>query len=235
MHRVHVVAAVQVVVDEHLPVARQRVLAALEEPETLERSHLSGQRGQPLSQRRRRRPEVHEHQRPPAVHVHRDQSLLLPAKVLDALELRKAAQLTPEIVGPPVVATAQLPGVALGLGHHARGAVTADVEEGADVARVVAQDEQRLPGDLGGDEVSRTLQLIAAGHQLPGVAEHPLPLERVDARVAVPGRGEGARAGQREAGVELCQELVERGVHRARRLPVDVPPGEGIRGRMAPP
>jgi len=172
---------------------------------------------------------MHEDQRTPAVHGHRDQPAVLAAEILDPLELRHAAQLSAQVVGPAVVAATEPPGVSLRLGDDARCPVTADVEEGAEVAHVVPQHEHRLAGDVSGDEVPRLLQLIHPGDELPAVAEDAAALQRVDPRVAVPGRGQRAGPLQRNGRVERRQELLERVVHAPRRL---IPPGAGPEGRF---
>ncbi len=112
---VDVVAAVQEVIDEHLPVARQLVLAPGHEPQPAQ-----AQAGGPLGQRReevgqglgRRRRAVYEDQRSPGVHGERHQALLLLAEVGDAVEFGRAPQPARKVIRPAVIAAAQARGLA---------------------------------------------------------------------------------------------------------------------------
>ena len=75
--------------------------------------------------------------------------------------------------------------------------MAADVEEGAQVALVVAHDHDRDAAEIAGEERARLGDLVGAAGVLPGAAEDPLALEPEHGRVRVPVEGDRAPVGDR--------------------------------------
>ena len=72
------------------------------------------------------------------------------------------------------------------LGSNGSGVMAADVVEGTQLAVTAANDEQRLAGKFGGDELPGACDLIGARDHLPGAAEDAFALKLRDALVGVP-------------------------------------------------
>src|SRR5262249_7701603 len=87
-----VVSPVEVVIDKHLPVAVDVVSAALEQMKIADakRGHPFHEASQEFPQRSRVWIEVHEHKAFPGLDTDRQQSVLRPIEVFNALELRHA-------------------------------------------------------------------------------------------------------------------------------------------------
>ena len=80
--------------------------------------------------------EVDEHEPADDRQAHAEQPVAGEVEVLDAVHVRRGAQLAVEVVRPGVVGAAQaLADLALGLLDDPRAAVAADVEEGARASR----------------------------------------------------------------------------------------------------
>ena len=112
-----------------------------------------------------------------------------------------------------LVAATEPRGRSLRLGHHARGAVATDVEEAPECPLLVADEEDRLAGDGGGDERARPGELVGPSHQVPALAEDRPPLPLGQLRAPVPATGDRPRSFERERGIEGREEPLERGVH----------------------
>ena len=78
-----------------------------------------------------------------------------------------------------------------------RAAVAAHVQEGAETALLVAQDDDRHPAEIAGEERARLGHLVCAAGVLPGAPEDPLPLEPQHGRVGVPVERDRAAVGKR--------------------------------------
>ena len=146
----NVIAAVEVVVDEDLPVAVQAVRPALEEVQRaeIERRNSLHQPAQEIRQGRGFRIEVDEDELLPGFHAHGQQSVLRAIEGADAFELRRALQRAVQAVAPAVIRTAQDAGRALLFGHDGGGMMAADVVERAQLV-AAAHDDQRLAGSRG--------------------------------------------------------------------------------------
>src|SRR5438876_7491695 len=62
----------------------------------------------------------------------------------------------------------------------------ADIVKGAQLAVIAARDDDRLSGEVRGEEAAFVLHLIGAAHYLPGFRKHAVLLEFVDARIEIP-------------------------------------------------
>src|SRR5713226_1215052 len=210
-----VVAAVQIVVHIDLPIALQRVGAALEkaqfaEAERLDQGH---QPAEKLPQRFRLRVEIDEDKVLPDFRANGKQSILRPVKIADAFELRNAFESAVGSVGPAVIRAAKLRGVPLGFGHYGGRMVAANVEEAAHHSVFTADDYNRLIGPLRRQKTSFLTQLICSANGLPGAAKHCLPLQFGHARVHVPGRGNGGGLRERRSRIVKRKDLLERMLH----------------------
>ena len=203
MHHRQVVA-LEIVVDVHLPVAGDVPLL----PRHV--AHLLAAEGRDagrhvlehVEQRRRLAVEVGEDERAPRGDLHRYEMHLRGVEPLDTLHLRRADQGAVETVGPAVVAALQ--GVALpaSLGDGA-GAVQAHVVECAQRV-VIAEHDDGIVADGGGEVLAVLRHLLAATDELPGVREDPLALQLQIHRIVVEPRRDGG--GARDVRIEREDE-----------------------------
>src|SRR5262249_12142144 len=101
--------------------------------------------------------------------------------------LRRLQELAVERVGPAVIAALQNGAFPLPFRHRA-GAVAADVGQRAQRAVVAADDEQRLAGQRGGEEVAHGAHLVGAPDELPRPREDVPLLAAQDRRIDVEAR-----------------------------------------------
>ena len=174
------VAAVEIVVDEDLPVAVEGVGSALEEVQgaEVERSNAGSKPAQKFCQRRGVGIEIDEDELLPGFDLDRNQPILRAVEAADAFELGRALERAVEAVAPAVIGTAKNARRALLFRGDCRCVMAADVEEGAQLAVAATNDEQRLAGELRGDELPGALELIGARDYLPGAAEDAFALRR---------------------------------------------------------
>ena len=192
----HVVAAVEVVVDEHFPVAVEDVVTPVEPVQAaeVEAAYLRHQVGaEVLLDRRAFGCDAHEHPVLPGARRHRDEAVRRRIEVAHVLEGRRCLERALERVGPAVIRAGEPLHAARGLGHDRRGVVPADVEESAQHAVAATHDQQRLAGQFKRDVLARLPHLVQPAGVLPGARERRLQFEFEDARVHVPG-------GRRRAG-----------------------------------
>src|SRR5450631_1154066 len=185
----HVISAVEVIIDVDLPVAMYVVAPTVEVVQLAdaERCNAHHQSAEKLLQGRGLGVEVHEHKALPGFHADGNQSVLRAIQVLHAIELRHALERAVEAVFPAVVRTLQNLRVTTGLSHNGSSMVAADIIEGTQRTVGSANDDDRFSGQPRGYKVSRLLQLIGAGDQLPGLAEDVKALEFGDPRIDIPG------------------------------------------------
>src|SRR5436190_5056375 len=186
------VITLEVVVDVDLPVAVDHPVLARGE-RAVERSGTKV--AEEIAERRSGGVEVDEQQAIPTLNAklrQRDRRLL-PA--LDALHLRRRAQRSIERVGPSVIAALQRRALARS-SRDRTGAMTADVRQRANFAVVAANDQQRLVGDIGREELAALAHLILMTDELPGAAENRPVLRAEDLRVVVVVRRDRGGAGK---------------------------------------
>src|SRR5262245_701382 len=85
----------------------------------------------------------------PDIDSQRRQTVLLFAKVLNAVKFRCAAQSPAKVVCPAMIPAAQTAGLAPRLSHHQGRTVAADVGEGPQLAPFIADNQDWLTGKLG--------------------------------------------------------------------------------------
>src|SRR5436853_4533858 len=102
-----------------------------------------------------------------------------------------------QIVRPAVVTAANLGELSFRQIDYLCRAMAAHVMEGPERSLVVAHDQDRLAGDLGGDEGARSNELSRACRQLPGAPEDAPALQGVKLRIVIPGTGNRPRPRQR--------------------------------------
>src|SRR5258708_2941745 len=134
----HVVAAVEVVVDEDLPVAMELVLAALEERELGETKgqNVRCEAAEVRVERGGGRIEVAQDEVLPRADAQRDEAVVFAIEALDPLELRRRLERAVERVRPAVVRAAKPLRAARRFGDDGRGVMAAHVEERAKHAAV---------------------------------------------------------------------------------------------------
>jgi len=189
-----VVAAVEIIVDVDLPVAIQRIDAAIEVVELfceLKRGNEFGDGIEEFLERHGFAVEIDEDEILPGVEADGDEAVVGAIEIADAVELDHAFEGAVDAVGPAVIGAAKLFGAAVGFGDDGCGVVSTDVEEGAESMVIAADDDDGFAGDVGGEEVAFVLELVEAADGLPGAGEDGLFFERFDLRVAVPGSGDG--------------------------------------------
>ena len=211
----HVVAAVEVVVDEDLPVALEGPAPALDELEALELQlrELADERTECRLERGTARLEPHEDELLPDGGLDRNEAVPALVEVADAGEVRRSLQLAREGVRPPVVRAAQdrrLPGL---LGHHRRGMVAADVEEPAELPVLAAHDDDGLAREHRRHVLAGLRELVDPADHLPGPRKDGAALELGDAVVDVPGRGDRPGLVERGPRVVGIEDLPDRGFH----------------------
>src|SRR5262249_1378326 len=82
-------------------------------------------------------------------------------------------------------------------------AVAAGVEQNLDAALAVADDDDAVLTDVGGEEVARLLDLALVAHEVPGASEDPLELQLVDVLV-----GKDAPIDRAFLDVDHAEELI---------------------------
>src|SRR5208282_1488847 len=132
--------------------------------------------------------EIDEDEALPGFDTNRDQSVLRAVEILHPLELGHAFQRAVESVIPAVIRTMQERSLAAGFGYDGSGVMAANIVERAQNAVVAADKDYRLPGDNIAYKLARRFQLLRAGDQLPGFAEHAQAFEVRYAGINVPGR-----------------------------------------------
>ena len=194
-----VVAAVEIVVDEDLPVAGDVIAGAGEVVELAETEgrDAAGERAEEVGQGRGGGIEIDEEELLPDFDVDGDEAILLAVEIFDALKFGRAFERTIEAVIPSVVGAVKDGGLAAGIGDDGSGVMAADVVEGAQDAVMAADGDDGLTCDSGGEELAGMGELIDAADGEPVAREDGMALEFGDARVGIPGRGDGGGLGER--------------------------------------
>jgi hypothetical protein len=186
------VVALEKVLARDLPVPLQLELGAKAELQCVEVEDL-GQSGRNVAERRRQRfgvrIRVDEDKRPPGVDADLDEVELVGVEARLPVRARRRTQATVETVRPGVVRALERLALS-GSVRHDVPAVTADVEEGAELPVTRAGDDDRdLAGRRG--EESTVCDLSGVPHVLPRAREDPLSLEPEHLGVRVPGPWQG--------------------------------------------
>ncbi len=212
----NVIAAVEIVVDVDFPVAIESVDAAIEVLELLREL----QRGDEFRNGAEEFAkwgglgiEIDEDEIFPSVDTDGGKTILRAIEIADPLELDHAFEGAVDAVGPAVIGAAKLFGAAVGFGDDGGGVMAADVVEGAELRVAAADDDDGLAGDVGGEEFTIFANLIEAAGYLPAFSEHSRELQFVNARVAIPGRGNRGGFLQRIGGVVQIQDFADALVH----------------------
>jgi len=159
-------------------------------------------------QRHRFAVEVDEDEIFPGVDADGDEAVVSAIEIADAIELDHAFESAVDAVSPAVIGAAKLFGAAVGFGDDSGGVVSADVEEGAELVVVAADDDEGFTGDVGGEEVAGFAELVEAAEGLPGAGEDGLFFEGFDLWVAVPRGGDGVGVVEGGARIVEREEVV---------------------------
>jgi len=232
-----VIAAVEIVIDVDFPVAIEGVDAVIEVTELLgelQRGDEFRNGAEEFAKRDGLGIEIDEDEIFPGVDGDGDEAILRAIEIADAVELDHAFESAVDTVGPAVVGAAKLFGAAVGFGDDGGGVMAANIVEGAELRVVAADDDDGLAGDVGGEERTIFTNLIEAAGNLPAFSEDGRELQFVNARVAIPGRGNGRGLLQRIGGIVQVQDFADAVVHwllNAGRNPSYRENGEGRRGK----
>jgi hypothetical protein len=190
----HVVAAIEVVVHVNLPIAVERVDAAIkvvELPGELERGGEIGNFAKEFVEGRSLAFEIGEEEILPDVQAHGNEAVIGAIEIADALELDHALEGAIVAVGPAMIGAAKLFGATVGFGNDSRGMMTADVIEGAKFAVIAANNDERFFVDVDGEKLAAVLDLIETADDLPVGGEDKVAFELGDARIEIPGSRNG--------------------------------------------
>src|SRR3974390_2482913 len=142
----NVIAPVEVVIDIDLPVAVERVDAAIKVMEFFGELRRRDERGDPaqkLVERRGFAVEIDEDEVLPGGHANGNEAVVFAVKIAHALQFDHAFEGAIVAVGPAMIGAAELFGGAALARLHGGGMVAADVEESAQLAVVRACDSGR--------------------------------------------------------------------------------------------
>ena len=135
--------------------------------------------------------QVDEYEAFPGFDSNGDEAILRTIEILHAFEFGHTFERTIEAIIPAVIGTMQNRGLTARLGYHRSGVMAANVEEGAQDTVVTADYNDGLTCNHSGDELARAFHLIGTRHQLPRFAEHAEALKLRNARIDIPGGGNG--------------------------------------------
>src|SRR5712692_4606359 len=184
----NVISAVEVIIDEHLPVAMNVVhptikmmqLTDAQGRDTLHQSSEKLRQGHGLSV------QIHEYEFLPRLSLHRHQAILLPFEIFHSIELRHSLQRSVQTIVPAVIRTMQDRSLPAGFRNHCSRVMTAHVEERPQHPIVDAHHHDGLSGHVRGHELSGLLHLLHPADHLPGLAENRPSFEFRNARVHIP-------------------------------------------------
>ena len=145
MHRIYVVAAVEIVIDKDFPVASQLVATTLDKAELRQGADLSG-RGETLSLKRGgESAEIHEDEWSPGLHGHWDQAILVSSKFVDILEFGRPTQTAGRGHRSTHGSDSGAGCFAYRLRHHTSRPMATNIEECSEDARRVTHDKTGSP------------------------------------------------------------------------------------------
>ena len=90
--------------------------------------------------------------------------------------------------------------------------MAADVIEGAELAVVAADDDERFLVYINGEELAGFLDLVQMADDLPVGGEDGVALELGDASVEIPGSGDGEGFLERIGGIVEVEDFADGGV-----------------------
>ena len=209
------VQALVVVLDDDLPVGLDLVHQTDADPELVHLEALEGRDrlravGERLHQRPRLAGEVHEEEPGVAVDRYTVERVGRPLEELVLLHVRRADQLTVQVVGPRVIRTDErLADVAgpLEIVDELRSAVAADVVEAAQLAGLGPHHEDRLACDVANDVVAGVRDLLGPAGTDPVAPPDPLSLTLVHLPAGVVAAFE---RGARVPGAAVFAEAIQR-------------------------
>src|SRR5262245_3326672 len=192
----HVITAVEVIIDKDLPVAIERIAPPLRPAEItqIQPAHSPGEIGAKKVFERRPSPiepspiepspiEFDEHPVLPARGFDGRETVRRAIEDADAGEIRRPAEFPFERVSPAVIRAAQVARLSFGGGHDGGGMVATNVEEAAQNLIVASDYQERLPGQLPRDVLTRPADLLGAPNKLPGTREDRPSLQLHNPRI----------------------------------------------------
>ena len=217
MHERDVIAAIEVVVDEHLPVAIDRIVASLHPVQIAQaqRVKLLRQVGsEVIIQRGTAGGGPGEHPLLGDRAVERHEAVRGALEITHIGKIRGSLERAVEGVGPAVIRTPELPGGTGAIRHDRRRMMTADVEEAAQGVVLGSSDEDRLATrQLARNVIALRTQFLDPAGDLPRAGEDGVTLQVEDSRVGVPRRRDGVGPGERCIPPIRVDDLLERPRH----------------------
>ncbi len=146
------------------------------------------------------------------------QAVFVPVDVGHAGQVRRRRQPPAQVVGPRVVGTAQVPRDLTGLLDAEPGpAVAADVQERAQPAVLLPDDQHAFPSGLDHLELSRTGKVAGTGRAQPLAFEDELLLAGERCAIDVAGPGEGGKQAAADGRTRLHGSLLASSARGRRR------------------
>ena len=160
----YVVAAIEIVIDEDLPVAMDVESATVEVMKfaDAEGGNAFSQAAEKVGERHCIIVEVDEDEALPGFDSYGNQTVLRAIKILDSFEFGHTFQRTVESVVPAMIRTVQDGGLAAGFGYDGGSVVATDVVKGAQGPIVTANNYEGFSSNCGRDESPGRLDLIGA-------------------------------------------------------------------------
>lgn len=208
----HVIAAVEVVVHIDFPVAIEGVDAAIEIVELFGKLQRGGERGDFAEKFREGRGlavEIDEEEVFPVVEAHGNEAVIGAVEIADAFEFHHALEGAIVAVGPAVIRAAELFRAPFFLGDDGSSVMAADVVEGAELAVITADGEERIFVDVDGEELAGIFHLIEAADDLPVGGEDRVTFELGDARVEIPECGDGGGLLEGIGGIVKIEDVAD--------------------------
>ena len=200
----HVVASIEVVVHVNLPVAIQRVDAAIEILERfgeLQRRNEFGDFAQKFPQGSGSPVEIYENEIFPGVHAHRDQAIVGAFEIANSLELDHAFQTAVVAVRPAMIRAPEILRATRRFRHDGGGMMAAHVVKRAQFAIVAANDDQRFLVDVDGEKLPWLPHLVQVADNQPVGCEDRVAFQLRETLIEIPGSGNSPRLFKRIGGV----------------------------------
>jgi hypothetical protein len=166
----HVIAAIEIIIDEDFPVAVKRVTAALEPVQLFKVQAFKTVKeilAEKIFERWISGHELGEHPIVPDRSLYREKSGVGAVEILHAAEFRRENERALQIISPTMIGTAEIFCFSFGLSHYSGRAVTADVEETAHNVIAAPNRKNRFAGDLRREVMARLTELSSTTDELP--------------------------------------------------------------------
>ena len=190
----NVIAAVEIIVHVHFPIALQRVDAATEILEflgQLERRDQFRNFAEKILQRAGFAVEIDEDKIFPYIHFDGNEAVFRAVKIADSFKFDHTFERAIVAISPAVIRAAEILGATFRFGDHGGGVMPADIIKSAENSVVAAGNDNGFTGEVCGEEITFVLDLIGASGNLPVSGKNRFVLQASNARIEIPRRGDG--------------------------------------------